>query len=462
MIYREKNNDYSSSHYDDLILDDIVLSDFDESAVQLQHLLNIDCALALSVCKSRNLPSCVFVLSLLYMKRLRSLPSSLTLSKIDNLTTKELYLIATLLANKYFVDEGEDEQLFNSDLMELTGISTERINLIERQVLVALDWNLYISNDEFTQFFTLFKCQIARKLNKNIDKIEHDDPMKFYNLCFQFLPQIIEYLALTSLVLLGSTLSILTAIHMSTLTHSTLMKTLNPTTNCSYSSLCYWNDHQRTNTSHNTQNHYFNFDKLSSNAQTDFTNETTDKFQSLMTLFHPPSCSYNILQPDLLSRPLVQTFVSFDNSLVNTTWFWPILGVCVALLISVPCILIAIVIFCHKKNNSGDSDESSINSSLSSSIHVHRRPACNHSRLQRSHYAGGFRSPPPPYTANEISDHSFIASSLPPPYESHVMENPSIPVTMNPVTTTNNIESPESIVNQSLTLTNPSIQTFQV
>ncbi|CAF1128817.1 unnamed protein product [Adineta steineri] len=153
MIYREKNNDYSSSHYDDLILDDIVLSDFDESAVQLQHLLNIDCALALSVCKSRNLPSCVFVLSLLYMKRLRSLPSSLTLSKIDNLTTKELYLIATLLANKYFVDEGEDEQLFNSDLMELTGISTERINLIERQVLVALDWNLYISNDEFTQFF---------------------------------------------------------------------------------------------------------------------------------------------------------------------------------------------------------------------------------------------------------------------------------------------------------------------
>jgi len=246
------------------------------------------------------------------MKRLRSLHlSSSSLTKIDNLTTKELYLIATLLANKYLIDEGEDEQLFNSELAELTGISTERINLIERQVLLALNWDLYISNDEFKQFFILFKSQMARKLNKNIEKIEIEDPIKFYNLCFKLLPQFFEYLALTSLVLLGSTLSILTAVHISTLTHSTLMKTLNPSMNCIHSSDCYWNLNSRdnTNTSLTKQNDFLNFEKPSWNLQIDFSNETTDKLQSTKTLFDISSCSIDLPRPYSLSRPFVQTFV---------------------------------------------------------------------------------------------------------------------------------------------------------
>lgn len=163
------------------------------------------------------------------MKRLRSLNSSSALVKVDDLTTKELYLIATLIADKYLIDDGEDDQLYNSDLAELTGISLERINLIERQVLLSLNWNLHISNEEYEQFLVLFKKQIARKLNKSIEKIEIDDSVKFYNYCLKMLPQIAECLALTSLVVLGSTLSILTAIHMSTLTHTTLMKALSPT-----------------------------------------------------------------------------------------------------------------------------------------------------------------------------------------------------------------------------------------
>jgi hypothetical protein len=169
------------------------------------------------------------------MKRLRSLHSTCSLVKIDNLTTEELYLIVTLLADKYLTDEGEDEQLFNSDLTELSNISIERINLIERQVLIALNWNLYISNDEFRQFHS----QIVKRLNKNI---ENDILRRFYSIYLKFLPHTIEYLALTSLILLGSTLSILTAIHIGTLTHSTLMKTFNPTIDCSQSSICYWNN----------------------------------------------------------------------------------------------------------------------------------------------------------------------------------------------------------------------------
>jgi hypothetical protein len=240
------------------------------------------------------------------MKRLRALHLSSSLTKIENLTTKELYLIATLLANKYLIDEGEDEQIFNSELAELTGIRTERINFMERQVLIALNWNLYISNDEFRTFFSLFKTHMSRKLNENI---ETEDPLKFYHLCLKFLPQTIEYLALTSLVLLGSTISILTAIHISTLTHSTLMKTLNPTINCIHSSNCYWNfnDHDNTTTSLTKQNKFFYFKKPSWKLPIDFTNKTTDKFQLSKTLFDISSCSTDLLRSYSLSRSLVQT-----------------------------------------------------------------------------------------------------------------------------------------------------------
>lgn len=233
--------------------------------------------------------------------------STTSLTKIDNLTTKELYLIATLLANKYLIDEGEDEQLFNSELADLTGIKTERINYIERQVLVALNWDLYISNDEYQEFFTLFKSQIARKLHKNIEQISTEDSIKFYNLCFKLLPQFIEYLTLTSLVLLGSTLSILTAIHIGTMTHSTLMKTINPTIDCIQSSNCYWNINYRdnTNTSVSKQN-YFN--QPSWKFPIDFPNDTTENIQSTKPIFDLSSCSIELLQPNILSRPLVQTF----------------------------------------------------------------------------------------------------------------------------------------------------------
>ncbi|CAF1169990.1 unnamed protein product [Rotaria magnacalcarata] len=306
MISREKDTDYQNALYYDLILDDIVLSDFDGSAEQLQHLLNIDCALALSVCKSRNLPSCVFVLSLLYMKRLRSLHSASSLTKIDNLTTSELYLIATLIADKYLVDDGENEQLFNSDLAELTGIHIERINLIERQVLLSLNWNLHIPSDEYKQFFSLFKTQMSKKLNRTINKVDIEDSNVFYSLCFKILPQTIECLALTSFVLLGSAISILTAIHLSALTHSTLMKTLNPTVNCFNSTICYSNEHDYTNTSLIKQNNMFNLIPIRPVPERDSSNETTNEHRSDKLYYDISSCSMNLLEPYSLTRPLVQ------------------------------------------------------------------------------------------------------------------------------------------------------------
>ncbi len=155
------------------------------------------------------------------------------------------------------------------------------------------------------------------------------------------------------------------------------------------------------------------------------------------------------------------------------------MSICLALLLSVPCTLITIVLFCHKKKQSDDSSIDSNSSSSSSSStpvqqrHIHHHH--HHSRIQRSHYAGTFCSPPPPYTTSNQPENVFVTPSLPPPYESHIIENNSRTPISNPQTTVINVEPLETSENQSSTnnpcvettlnisstLTSPSIQTFQ-
>jgi hypothetical protein len=116
--------------------------------------------------------------------------------------------------------------------------------------------------------------------------------------------------------------------------------------------------------------------------------------------------------------------VEFNSSVTQTPWFWPLIGVCLALLVSIPCSLITIVMFCHNKNQSDDSRQSSMSSD--SSTPVQRR---HYPRSRRSYYAGAFRSPPPPYTTSEQPENVFVSSSFPPPYESDAVEDESARVT---------------------------------
>ncbi|CAF1084912.1 unnamed protein product [Didymodactylos carnosus] len=191
MIWHEKDDEWRTSLYYDLIVDDLNLPKFESCVHSLQELLEdnssfVNVNFAVSVCKSRNLPSCVFVLSLLYMKRLRALRSS----KLNDINIKELCVIAMLLADKYLIDEGEDEQLFNSEWAQASGMTTGRINQIERLVLEAM------------------ACD---KLLKLLLKTK----------------SIAEILAITSLVIIGSALSLHMAIFTGSLAHRALMKSLN-------------------------------------------------------------------------------------------------------------------------------------------------------------------------------------------------------------------------------------------
>ncbi|CAF4596092.1 unnamed protein product [Rotaria magnacalcarata] len=350
------------------------------------------------------------------MKRLRSLRGLSSLAQIDNLTTEELYITSTLLADKYLIDEGENEQLFNSDLAELTGITVERFNLIERQALLALNWNLYVSDNEFHEFLSLFKSQMAKTFNENLDPLKTIDLVEFLSMCFKFLLHTIEYGVWISLLLIGASLSTLISIHFGALTRSTSIKTCNSTINCAHSAVSIGNNYENKN--YNLINYLksviyalIESDSIYNNG--DF-NLSRNKLHALM--FNNCSLSANAQGESNISP-------------TQSPWFWPLLSICIVLLVGIPCILFMLIVICHSKYKLNDaSDESSVASNASSSSasptvpeqhdRRHRR-----TRYPRSHYVTGFRTPPPPYTTSDQPRNVFVTASPPPSYGACTNEN---------------------------------------
>jgi hypothetical protein len=121
------------------------------------------------------------------------------------------------------------------------------------------------------------------------------------------------------------------------------------------------------------------------------------------------------------------------------------LGISLTLLISIPSALITLVFYCYNKHKSNhNSDESSIRSNSTIS---ERQP--RHSR-----HIEGFRSPPPPYTTCDRPSNVFMTSSHPPSYEAHINEDLPAIVNVPPSPST-------AVLDRSLTLLSPSLQTFQ-
>lgn len=56
------------------------------------------------------------------------------------------------MATKYLVDEGEAEEIYNYEWAECTDLPIKRLNALEKEFLSRLNWNLFVSADEFWSF----------------------------------------------------------------------------------------------------------------------------------------------------------------------------------------------------------------------------------------------------------------------------------------------------------------------
>lgn len=97
------------------------------------------------------------VLALLYLDRLRKRnPDYLT-----TVSSADLFLVSLLVASKFLHDDGEEDEVFNDEWANSGGIDTKELNKLELGFLSALDWRIYVGNDEFKTAVTKVETDIA-------------------------------------------------------------------------------------------------------------------------------------------------------------------------------------------------------------------------------------------------------------------------------------------------------------
>jgi len=99
------------------------------------------------------------VLALLYLDKLRKRnPDYLT-----TVSSADLFLVSLMVASKFLHDDGEEDEVFNDEWASSGGIDTKELNRLELSFLSALDWRVYVTNQEFEKAVEKVETDIAFK-----------------------------------------------------------------------------------------------------------------------------------------------------------------------------------------------------------------------------------------------------------------------------------------------------------
>merc|ERR1719436_1959180 len=99
------------------------------------------------------------VLALLYLDKLRKRnPDYLT-----TVSSADLFLVSLMVASKFLHDDGEENEVFNDEWASSGGIDTKELNRLELSFLSALDWRIYVDNQDFEKAVKKIETDIAFK-----------------------------------------------------------------------------------------------------------------------------------------------------------------------------------------------------------------------------------------------------------------------------------------------------------
>lgn len=90
---------------------------------------------------------CSVVLAIVYLERLRKRRPQY----LRSTPPCQLFLVSMLVASKWMYDDGEDEEVLNSEWAASGSLPLHQLNRLELQFLVAMDWNLHVDPDLFFQ-----------------------------------------------------------------------------------------------------------------------------------------------------------------------------------------------------------------------------------------------------------------------------------------------------------------------
>jgi len=99
------------------------------------------------------------VLALLYLDKLRKRNPDY----LNTVSSADLFLVSLMVASKFLHDDGEEDEVFNDEWASSGGIDTKELNKLELKFLSALDWRIYIDNQEFQTAVKSVETDIAFK-----------------------------------------------------------------------------------------------------------------------------------------------------------------------------------------------------------------------------------------------------------------------------------------------------------
>lgn len=86
---------------------------------------------------------CSLIMALIYLDRLNSADPSY----VRRIMPSELFIVSMMVSTKFYC--GHDEEIYLSDWAKEGNITEDRIRQLEIEFLCAIDWNIYISSDQF-------------------------------------------------------------------------------------------------------------------------------------------------------------------------------------------------------------------------------------------------------------------------------------------------------------------------
>jgi len=129
------------------------------TGVGLDKLGRLDMSRASDISRNACASPTSLVLALLYLDRLRRHNPDY----LNTVTSADLFLVSLLVANKFLHDDGEEDEVFNDEWASSGGIDTKELNRLELGFLSAMDWRIYVDNDQFASALRRVETDIAFK-----------------------------------------------------------------------------------------------------------------------------------------------------------------------------------------------------------------------------------------------------------------------------------------------------------
>lgn len=119
----------------------------------------LDMHYAASVSRKACISPCSLILAIMYLDQLRHKNPEY----LQNVASCDLFLISMLVASKFLYDNGEDDEVFNTEWACSANIDVKDLNNLEREFLAALNWEVFVKPSEFFNLVREVECKIALK-----------------------------------------------------------------------------------------------------------------------------------------------------------------------------------------------------------------------------------------------------------------------------------------------------------